>query len=121
MFFFMDKRPLVCCSGTYYEVMILQLTPQEVNGSKLVYLDNAATSQKPTAVLKTLQNYYEGYNSNVHRGIHFLRYLLCNFWNQICDFRTLYFNFLPSCINWEVNTRTVYFCYCLNNQMLYCI
>ncbi|KAF7803962.1 cysteine desulfurase 1, chloroplastic-like [Senna tora] len=45
---------------------------QEVNGSKLVYLDNAATSQKPTIVLKTLQNYYEAYNSNVHRGIHFL-------------------------------------------------
>ncbi|XP_039028068.1 LOW QUALITY PROTEIN: cysteine desulfurase 1, chloroplastic-like [Hibiscus syriacus] len=45
---------------------------QEVNGSKLVYLDNAATSQKPTAVLKALQNYYEAYNSNVHRGIHYL-------------------------------------------------
>ncbi|KAJ1420937.1 Pyridoxal phosphate-dependent transferase, major domain [Sesbania bispinosa] len=45
---------------------------QEVNGSKLVYLDNAATSQKPTAVLKALQNYYEAYNSNVHRGIHSL-------------------------------------------------
>jgi len=60
--------------------MIVYLTPQEVNGSKLVYLDNAATSQKPTAVLKALQNYYEGYNSNVHRGIHFLRYLLCNIW-----------------------------------------
>lgn len=48
-------------------------TWQEVNGSRLVYLDNAATSQKPIAVLKALQNYYEGYNSNVHRGIHFLR------------------------------------------------
>ncbi|KAL6984241.1 Cysteine desulfurase 1, chloroplastic [Sarracenia purpurea var. burkii] len=45
---------------------------QEVNGSRLVYLDNAATSQKPTAVMKALQNYYESYNSNVHRGIHFL-------------------------------------------------
>eukprot|EP00262_Sarcandra_glabra_P004627 TRINITY_DN1576_c0_g1_i1.p1 TRINITY_DN1576_c0_g1~~TRINITY_DN1576_c0_g1_i1.p1 ORF type:complete len:540 (-),score=92.21 TRINITY_DN1576_c0_g1_i1:131-1699(-) len=45
---------------------------QEVNGSRLVYLDNAATSQKPSAVLKVLQNYYETYNSNVHRGIHFL-------------------------------------------------
>ncbi|XAR54569.1 Cysteine desulfurase [Bertholletia excelsa] len=45
---------------------------QEINGSKLVYLDNAATSQKPIAVLKALQNYYEAYNSNVHRGIHFL-------------------------------------------------
>ncbi|XP_057955188.1 cysteine desulfurase 1, chloroplastic [Malania oleifera] len=45
---------------------------QEVNGSKLVYLDNAATSQKPTTVLKALQSYYEASNSNVHRGIHFL-------------------------------------------------
>ncbi|MED6212204.1 Cysteine desulfurase 1, chloroplastic [Stylosanthes scabra] len=45
---------------------------QEVNGKKLVYLDNAATSQKPAIVLKTLQSYYEEYNSNVHRGIHFL-------------------------------------------------
>ncbi|KAJ4724519.1 Cysteine desulfurase [Melia azedarach] len=46
---------------------------QKVNGSKkLVYLDNAATSQKPSAVVKALQNYYEAYNSNVHRGIHYL-------------------------------------------------
>ncbi|OIT27129.1 cysteine desulfurase 1, chloroplastic [Nicotiana attenuata] len=45
---------------------------QEINGSKLVYLDNAATSQKPTAVINALQNYYEAYNSNVHRGIHYL-------------------------------------------------
>lgn len=46
---------------------------QEVNGRKLVYLDNAATSQKPLAVLKALQSYYEEYNSNVHRGMHYLR------------------------------------------------
>ncbi|XP_050238987.1 cysteine desulfurase 1, chloroplastic [Mercurialis annua] len=45
---------------------------QEVNGKQLVYLDNAATSQKPISVLKALQNYYESYNSNVHRGIHYL-------------------------------------------------
>lgn len=45
---------------------------QEVNGSRLVYLDNAATSQKPIAVMKALRDYYETYNSNVHRGIHFL-------------------------------------------------
>ncbi|XP_062081114.1 uncharacterized protein LOC133785916 [Humulus lupulus] len=44
----------------------------EVNGCKLVYLDNAATSQKPIAVMKASQNYYEDYNSNVHRGIHSL-------------------------------------------------
>ncbi|KAJ0084765.1 hypothetical protein Patl1_30109 [Pistacia atlantica] len=46
---------------------------QQVNGSKkLVYLDNAATSQKPISVLKALQNYYEAHNSNVHRGVHYL-------------------------------------------------
>ncbi|XP_031272538.1 cysteine desulfurase 1, chloroplastic [Pistacia vera] len=46
---------------------------QQVNGSKkLVYLDNAATSQKPISVLNALQNYYEAHNSNVHRGVHYL-------------------------------------------------
>ncbi|KAL1541684.1 Cysteine desulfurase 1, chloroplastic [Salvia divinorum] len=45
---------------------------QEVNGKRLVYLDNAATSQKPAAVVDALRNYYELYNSNVHRGIHYL-------------------------------------------------
>ena len=45
---------------------------QEINGHPLVYLDNAATSQKPKAVVDALKNYYEGYNSNVHRGVHAL-------------------------------------------------
>ena len=45
---------------------------QTVNGKKLVYLDNAATSQKPKSVIDTLTRYYEEYNSNVHRGIHAL-------------------------------------------------
>jgi cysteine desulfurase/selenocysteine lyase len=45
---------------------------QEVNGHRLVYLDNAATSQKPLPVLKALENYYRLDNSNVHRGIHAL-------------------------------------------------
>ena len=45
---------------------------QQVNGKPLVYLDNAATSQKPLAVLDALRNYYEQYNSNVHRGVHTL-------------------------------------------------
>ncbi len=45
---------------------------QTVNGKPLVYLDNAATSQKPTAVLDTLERYYREYNANVHRGIHTL-------------------------------------------------
>lgn len=45
---------------------------QEVNGKPLVYLDNAATSQKPLLVINTLRDYYEQYNSNVHRGVHTL-------------------------------------------------
>ena len=43
---------------------------QEVGGRPLVYLDNAATSQKPRAVLDALLAYYEKDNANVHRGIH---------------------------------------------------
>ena len=45
---------------------------QEVNGKPLVYFDNAATSQKPMAVLNALRDYYERDNSNVHRGVHTL-------------------------------------------------
>lgn len=45
---------------------------QQINGKPLVYLDNAATSQKPQAVLKALQNYYGLDNANVHRGVHTL-------------------------------------------------
>ena len=43
---------------------------QEVDGHRLVYLDNAATTQKPRAVLDALAHYYEADNANVHRGIH---------------------------------------------------
>lgn len=45
---------------------------QEVNDEPLVYLDNAATTQKPIAVLDTLRHYYEHDNANVHRGVHTL-------------------------------------------------
>ena len=45
---------------------------QQVNGKPLVYLDNAATSQKPKRVIAKLKEYYEGYNANIHRGIHTL-------------------------------------------------
>lgn len=43
---------------------------QEVHGRPLVYLDSAATSQKPRAVLDVIDEYYELHNANVHRGIH---------------------------------------------------
>ena len=48
---------------------------QQVNGKPLIYLDNAASSQKPISVLETWQNYYEEINANVHRGIHTLSQL----------------------------------------------
>ena len=43
---------------------------RKVNNNKLVYLDNAATSQKPNSVIQSLNDYYTNYNSNVHRGVH---------------------------------------------------
>src|SRR5438874_6802046 len=43
---------------------------QKVHGHPLIYFDNAATSQKPWAVIQALVNYYENDNANVHRGIH---------------------------------------------------
>lgn len=48
---------------------------QQVNGKPLIYLDNAASSQKPISVIETWQNYYEEINANVHRGIHTLSQL----------------------------------------------
>jgi cysteine desulfurase / selenocysteine lyase len=45
---------------------------QKVRGKPLVYLDNAATSQKPRAVIEAISRYYEGTNANIHRGVHFL-------------------------------------------------
>ena len=45
---------------------------RDVRGKKLVYLDNAATSQKPRAVIDAISRYYEEGNANIHRGVHFL-------------------------------------------------
>ncbi|MEQ8426832.1 MAG: cysteine desulfurase [Gammaproteobacteria bacterium] len=51
------------------------LLQQQVNGKPLVYLDNAATAQKPAVVIETLDRYYREYNSNIHRGVHTLSQL----------------------------------------------
>jgi cysteine desulfurase/selenocysteine lyase len=47
----------------------------KVHGHPLVYLDNAATSQKPRSVIDALVRYYEGENANIHRGVHYLSQL----------------------------------------------
>ena len=48
---------------------------QQVHNNKLVYLDNAASTQKPDCVLNAVDNYYKTINSNVHRGVHLLSQL----------------------------------------------
>src|SRR6266568_6403359 len=45
---------------------------ERVHGCPLVYLDNAATSQKPNAVIQAIANYYRYDNANIHRGVHLL-------------------------------------------------
>lgn len=49
-----------------------QILDQKIYGRPLVYLDNAATTQKPQVVIDTLKAYYETINSNIHRGVHYL-------------------------------------------------
>lgn len=48
------------------------LLHQKVYNRALVYLDNGATTQKPSVVLDTMHEYYQKYNSNIHRGVHYL-------------------------------------------------
>src|SRR5262245_46101305 len=69
---------------------------EKVHGKKLVYLDNAATSQKPKVVIEALVNYYERQNANIHRGVYHLseiataayentRHLVKNFLNAASE------------------------------------
>lgn len=66
------------------------LLDQKVFGQPLVYLDNAATTQKPLYVLDTLENYYREYNSNVHRGVHHLSQVATESYEaarkRVCEF-----------------------------------
>src|SRR5215217_5402558 len=43
---------------------------RRIDGNRLIYLDNAATSQKPRQVIRALTEYYERHNANIHRGVH---------------------------------------------------
>jgi cysteine desulfurase/selenocysteine lyase len=62
-------RPRFDVEGVRWDFPILN---QDVRGKPLVYLDNAATSQKPRRVINTIARYYELDNANVHRGVHSL-------------------------------------------------
>lgn len=61
---------------TAFDVMKIRtdfpILERTVNGKPLVYLDNAATGQKPQAVISAVNHYYSHYNANVHRGLHTL-------------------------------------------------
>ena len=45
---------------------------RRINGRRLVYLDNASTTQKPRAVIEAISDFYQNHNANIHRGIHTL-------------------------------------------------
>jgi cysteine desulfurase/selenocysteine lyase len=63
-------------TATAFDVLAIRadfpILGTQVHGRPLVYLDNAATTQKPRAVLQALTDYYTGSNANVHRGVHYL-------------------------------------------------
>jgi cysteine desulfurase/selenocysteine lyase len=63
-------------SGKSYDVLKIRedfpVLKETVHGKPLVYLDNAATTQKPKAVIDSIVRYYSSYNANIHRGIHTL-------------------------------------------------
>ena len=71
-----DIRPPAASAATAYDVRRVRrdfpILAQEVHGKPLVYLDNAATTQKPQAVLDAIVRYYSQDNANVHRGVHLL-------------------------------------------------
>lgn len=65
---------------------------QEVKGTKLVYLDNAATAQNPKAVLEATSAYYREYNSNIHRGTHYLSQLATERYEEARSTAAAYLN-----------------------------
>ena len=71
-----SRRPAVQAVDSGYDVATVRadfpILHQQAHGHPLVYLDNAATSQKPKAVIEAIVRYYERYNANIHRGVHYL-------------------------------------------------
>ncbi len=68
---------LIKSSGTLDPLLIKSDFPifkRRVHDKPLVYLDNAATTQKPQSVIHAIDNYYRQHNSNIHRGVHTLSY-----------------------------------------------
>ncbi|MBX9850140.1 MAG: cysteine desulfurase [Cytophagaceae bacterium] len=72
----LSKEELLEKSGKLYDIEHIRkdfpILKQTVHGKPLVYLDNAASTQKPQTVINALTDYYSSYNANIHRGIHTL-------------------------------------------------
>ncbi|SHF29607.1 aminotransferase class V-fold PLP-dependent enzyme [Pedobacter caeni] len=66
----------IVCNSIYKDLSKIRsefpVLHQKVNGGPLIYLDNAATTQKPLSVIHAVDEYYQCYNSNIHRGVHHL-------------------------------------------------
>lgn len=69
----------------------------EANGNKLVYLDNAATTQKPKKVLEAIDNYYRNLNANPHRGAHVLSVLATEAYENARERTRKFLNAKKSC------------------------
>src|SRR5690242_7308108 len=71
-----SRSPQLPHAGVEFDVDTVRsdfpILRQRVHGRALVYLDNAATSQKPLVVIDAIRHYYERDNANIHRGVHFL-------------------------------------------------
>ena len=77
---------------------------RKINGNPLIYLDNAATSQKPISVIESLSNYYSEYNSNVHRGVHTLSMEATDAYELARSKTANFINSKPEEIIWTRNT-----------------
>ncbi len=62
---------------------------REINGKPLVYLDNAATAQKPRSVIEAVERYYTEGNSNIHRGVHTLSQEATSAYEQVREKNSL--------------------------------
>lgn len=65
---------------------------EQINGKPLVYLDNAATTQKPGCVIEAMSNYYQHYNANVHRGVHSLSQIATEMFEKVREQVRKYLN-----------------------------
>jgi cysteine desulfurase/selenocysteine lyase len=68
------------------------LLSQELNGNPLVYLDNAATYQKPQVVIDSIVDYYSTMNANIHRGVHSLSQKATDAYEQVREQLRVHFN-----------------------------